>query len=981
LRLKTLHYLSLLPLATLLFPATPLGAQLEYLETADQRLVYSDPTLTYLAPHAARCFENSLDFHRELWDYEPSETISILLNDFSDSGNAGAGAIPRNNMSLSVAPLNFAYETISGNERLNWMMNHELVHVIAQDQAAGSDLAFRKFFGGKVMPVAEHPETILYFYLTAPRVSAPRWYHEGIATFVETWMAGGRGRAQGPYDEMVFRSMVRDDSHFYDPLGLVAEGRKIDFQVESNSYLYGTRFISYLAYTHSPEQVLEWVGRKDGSRKYYARQFEQVFGEPLEEGWQGWVDWEQEFQQANLAAVREYPVTPAEDISTRALGSISRAHFDPDRETVYAAFNYPGTVGHIGKISLADGAVSRIIDIKDPVIYTVTSLTYDPQDKLLYYTTDNHEYRDLRRVDPETGVSEILLKDLRAGDLAFNQADRSIWGVRHLNGIATLIQVPHPYTEWNQVHSWPYGEVIYDIAVAPDGSRVSGSVAEISGRHTLRVWDTERLLDGDLDVVAELDLGNTIPANFNFSPDGRFLYGSSYRTGVSNIERFEVDTQDLQLVTNTDGGFFRPVSLGNDELIVFRYTGEGFVPARVTALPLEDAKAITFLGQQIAEKHPIVTQWGVGSPADIDLDSRVVETGPFKLSPNLGFESIYPIVEGYRDYQALGFRANLSDPLSLNRLYLTASYTPDEELASDERLHLDLEYRRYDWRAFAKLNGADFYDLFGPTKTSRKGYAVGLGYDRVLVNDRPRKLSLGLDTAFYGDLDRLPGAQNVATPFDEVLTAEARLDYSNVRKSLGSVDDEKGFAWEVVAAGNQVDGTSIPSLRAGFDLGVALPKGHSSIWLRSAVGAASGPRDNPFSSFYFGGFGNNWVDHRDVKRYRSHYAFPGLELNEAAGKSFGKTMLEWNLPPLRFRSVGSPGFYLTWARTSIFAGLLTTDPDVEALRSTYRNAGIQIDLELTILSRLNMMLSLGYAAAEPPGGPSVDEFMASLKIL
>ena len=38
-------------------------------------------------------------------------------------------------------------------------------------------------------------------------------------------------------DEMVFRSMVRDGTPFYDPLGLVSEGTRIDFQVEVNSYL------------------------------------------------------------------------------------------------------------------------------------------------------------------------------------------------------------------------------------------------------------------------------------------------------------------------------------------------------------------------------------------------------------------------------------------------------------------------------------------------------------------------------------------------------------------------------------------------------------------------------------------------------------------------------------------------------------------------------------------------------------------------
>ena len=85
---------------------------------------------------------------------------------------------------------------------------------------------FRRLFGGKVMPVAEQPESILYFYLTTPRVAAPRWFHEGIAVFLDTWMAGGLGRAQSGYDEMVFRAMVKDNAPFYDPLGLVSEGHR-----------------------------------------------------------------------------------------------------------------------------------------------------------------------------------------------------------------------------------------------------------------------------------------------------------------------------------------------------------------------------------------------------------------------------------------------------------------------------------------------------------------------------------------------------------------------------------------------------------------------------------------------------------------------------------------------------------------------------------------------------------------------------------
>ncbi len=105
-----------------------------------------------------------------------------------------------------------------------------------------------------------------------PRFTAPRWYLEGSAVFLETWMAGGLGRAQGGYDEMVFRAMVRDGAHFYDPLGLVARGR-VDFQAGANAYLYGTRFITWLAYAWSPEQVVAWLRRDEGSARYYADQF------------------------------------------------------------------------------------------------------------------------------------------------------------------------------------------------------------------------------------------------------------------------------------------------------------------------------------------------------------------------------------------------------------------------------------------------------------------------------------------------------------------------------------------------------------------------------------------------------------------------------------------------------------------------------------------------------------------------------------
>ena len=126
-------------------------------------------------------------------------------------------------------------------------------------------------------------------------------------------------------------------------------------------------------------------------------------------------------------------------------------------------------------------------------------------------------------------------------------------------------------------------------------------------------------------------------------------------------------------------------------------------------------------------------------------------------------ESLYPVRAGIPDDGRGGL------PRSTFRIRCSSiarrSRCPTRRAASlpaSERLHLDAAYQRYDWRARARWNGADFYDLFGPTKTGRKGYLVEAGHTNTLVFDEPRRLELDVDGTIAGGLDRLPEYQNVA---------------------------------------------------------------------------------------------------------------------------------------------------------------------------------------------------------------------------
>jgi hypothetical protein len=967
-----------------LFPAIAAAEEsslgLSYVQTRDLQLIYFD-SLDYLAPHATRTFTNALAWQRRMLGWTPSESTTILLKDFSDYFNAATGTAPHDRIVFDIAPQSHAFETYPASERMFSLMNHELTHVVQGDVASSQDRFWRRSFFGKVIPTPGNPESLLYSYLTIPRFTAPRWYIEGGAVFTETWMDGGIGRAQGGFDEMVFRAMVRDDTPFYDPLGLVSRGVQVDFQIGANAYLYGTRFITWLAYRYSPEKVLDWYRRDEGSKRYYADSFAQVFGLPLDQAWKEWIAFEHDFQSRNLAEVRRYPLTPYRKLAGEAMGSISRMYFDEKSETLYAAFRYPGFVEHVGALDIRTGVETRLADIKRAMLYRVASFAYDPASGTAFYTNDNLALRDLMAVDVHTGEARMLLQDARIGEIVFNPVDRSLMGVRHFNGFAQFVRVPYPYDTWQLVYTFPYASVPYDLDISADGKLLSASMSEVNSDQFVRVWELDKVLAGDMKPLSEFRFGLSVPESFVFSHDGRYLYGSSYYTGVSNIFRYEVATGDVEAVTNTDVGFFRPIPLRDGRMIVMAYTGDGFVPAVIEPKVLKDVGAIKFLGAELVDKYPELKTWQVPPPSTVDYEKEVVKQGPYVPAHHLGVDNAFPVLQGYKNSIGFGYHVNVADPINFMNIGVTAAYTPTGNLPGDERGHFEVTGQYLGWRGSLSWNRSDFYDLFGPTKRSRKGYAAKFGYDDLLIWDDPRRLTLSYDLEYYDDIDVLPGAQNIETPFTRLLIGQIGLHYTDVRRSLGAVDDEKGVSWDVVVNANHVQDATPAQVRGNFDYGFALPIAHSSIWLRSSAGFGTGNRSNPVANFYFGGFGNNYVDSRTIKRYREYESMPGFGIDEIAGLSFAREMVEWNLPPIVFESAGTPALYLNWLRPAVFASMLWTDPANASRRQDYTSMGTQLDLRFHVLHWYDMTLSLGYAVGFKGSHRSGDELMLSLKIL
>jgi len=131
------------------------------------------------------------------------------------------------------------------------------------------------------------------------------------------------------------------------------------------------------------------------------------------------------------------------------------------------------------------------------------------------------------------------------------------------------------------------------------------------------------------------------------------------------------------------------------------------------------------------------------------------------------------------------------------------------------------------------------------------------------------------------------------------------------------------------------------------------------------------------------------MDSKSEKRYREYYSFPGVDLNYVGGKDYLKFMLEWNLPPIRFRRLGFLSLYCNWARLAVFSSLLQINfdskngisPDARyGKQKTLANIGGQMDYKLVVFSNRSLTFSIGYAAAFERKQNINNEFMVSLKI-
>ena len=291
------------------------------------------------------------------------------------------------------------------------------------------------------------------------------------------------------------------------------------------------------------------------------------------------------------------------------------------------------------------------------------------------------------------------MKDARIGDLAFNRADRSLWGIRHLNGICTLVRMPPPYTEWQRVVSWPYGDGRVRPRRLARRVAVSASFGEISGKQDVRVLRPPRRWPAIRRRSRSSTSATRCPMASSSRPTAAI--STAARTTPASRTSFATTSQDEEARC---GHQHRDRLLPADAA---RRRLAARVPLYRRGIRARAHRAAAAGGRQ---RHHVPRRTARrGASGAEELDGRLAgqrspstttdqRHGPTALSAAAARVDLSG-GQGYKDAAAVGI------PLQLLRSAAAQSgHVVGRVLAvrrrcrRDERLHLDADYQRYDWR-------------------------------------------------------------------------------------------------------------------------------------------------------------------------------------------------------------------------------------------------------------------------------------------
>ena len=963
-----------------LFGIARAGTEWQQEESKNFVVIFRSGQVT-MVPYILHSAEAALTRLSSIFHYIPSEKIIIRTSDFSDYGSAGATTLPHNFIRLEIEPLELGYENLPFDERIKWLISHELVHVVVNDLASGTEAVSRSLFS-KVPPEPEQPLSIFYSLLTNSSRYTPRWHQEGIAVFMETWLNGGYGRLLGNFDEMYFRSYVLESRRFPTSNELDGEMSKTSFLLDMAQYLYGTRFLSYLAETYGTRKLVYWYRARSGTfLGSFKSTFEAIFGVDFARAWKNFVTSERDFQRGNIERLTQVPRSPIFRLQSQALGWVTQPYVDRSDGSILFGYHRAHHLTSIERYSLKNNRFQSIGNLPAPSLIQVASTAYAQTTSSFFFTTKNNQlYRDIWMLDIRTRHKRKLFPNSRIGNLAVSPSNGELWGVRHVAGKISLVYSPAPYQEVIFVAQFELGDILQHLAVSPSGKYLAATLHQASGRQAVIVADIDVLKhDGKLSFKVISEEGS--PEFPSWSADEKYLYWNAFTNGVSNVYRVERENASIEAISHTLRGLFRPVAISPEHVFAFEFSTDGFIPVIIPNKAVRRLPAVAYKGQRVADRDPGVTRWALKGLDGIGLsESNGVAARKYSGLSSLKIQSFFPIVSGFKNQQVIGIYAHLGDPLNTHDLVVETGYSPFSIDAGAPRDHLKATYKyKRKFTLGVEHNASSFYDLVNDRKSGLIGTIWSAEQTKYWRFENPNKIKQTSSLLYYTGIQSI-NDNLVKVTFDDFVMAKTAINVKAVRRAIGSVDSEFGNDLTFTLTGFGVNLSDVQTVGGGHVewshfLTWAWP--HNVLHFKLTSGYRYTKSALAIGKFYLGGFGNRGLDHESAKQFRNAFRFPGVPIYSLPTSRFTKMMVEHNLPPARFSHIGIGPHRLSHVDASWYSqALLKNGPGANA----WVDLGAQINFVFQHWGNLETTFSAGFANAWNKTS-SMQEWFFSLKLL
>lgn len=547
--------------------------------------------------------------------HAPTTRTEIVLTDESEAANGLASQLPYPAILLyATAPDDMS----SLGEYDDWvteLVTHEFTHIAQLANTSGIPGVLNTVLGPTLVPNQEQPH----------------WIIEGLAVAMETEHTTG-GRLRGTQFEMFLRTDVLNGT--VPRLDEISHSRR-RWPGNTLWYLYGSKFIGWIASIYGPDiygavvtdygaQVIPWA---------INRSIRRATGRTYEELYAGFVADTERRIRAQVAEVRGRGLREGRRLTARG-GVALGPRFLPsscggERRVSYVREDLD-SLGGVYSVPL-DG---KPADDREEALVRATgrSHAWGP-DCSLYFdgllpSARRYFWHDLSRLPPgersplgTENVRERLTTSRRARDVDVSPDGRAVVYVTNDRGTTTLrlAELDAEHRLRNERRLVPSGrfEQVFTPRFSPDGGRVAYGTWTAGGHRDIRIVDL------DTGRVVELWRDRAIDQQPSWSPDGKTVYFSSDRSGISNVYAWDVATGALAQVTNVLGGAFMPEpSPDGRRLVYVGYGPDGF---DLYELELDRARFLT----------------APASPVDRSTPPEAPE-GSYEVEPYRAFPTVLP---------------------------------------------------------------------------------------------------------------------------------------------------------------------------------------------------------------------------------------------------------------------------------------------------------------------------------------------------